>query len=140
MPDVLEDFWPSELPDPSDPAPVMLLKEQASLLGHKTKGELEGVVRTSTENGTIYYSLCLKADALGDYPYKLLFIAYPAIGSELGIYPITAQRASSVSPKLIYNDEEFRDWLRAELSSEYVRSALGNLMYYVKESRSTRVG
>jgi len=139
MPDEPEDFWPAEIPDPSDPAPVALLKEQAMILGQKMHGELEGIVRTSTEEGTVFYSLYLKANVLGDYLYKLLFIAHPAIGWS-GDYPISAQSSAGGSSVSISNDNEFREWLRAQLSSDYVRSALGNLRRYIRERQSTRVG
>ena len=135
-----EDFWPDEIPDPADTAPVALLKEQGAILGQKTRGELEGVVRTSTENGTVFYSLYLKADALGDYLYKLLYIAHPAISRPGDDYPITAQSADGGLERIIKSDDEFRGWLRAQLSSEYVRSALGNLMRYIRERQSSRVG
>lgn len=137
MIDTIEDFWPDEIPDPADPAPVVLLKEQAALLGQKMNGELEGVVRTSTDNGMVYYSLHLKADALGDYLYKLLDIVYPTIG-RVDDYPILAQGANDRFRINIGDDDEFRKWLRDQLSSAYVRSALGNLRRYVRERQSTR--
>src|SRR5205807_9121666 len=88
-----EDFWPDEIVDATDPEPVTLLKEQAALLGGKTKNAVEGVIKTSAEGGTAYYSLYLKADALGDYLYKLLSIAHPVIG-RVGDYPVTAQSSA----------------------------------------------
>ena len=94
MADEKDDFWPDEFPDAADPEPVAILKEQATLLGGKTRNAVEGVVRTSTEGGTAYYSLYLKADALGDYLYKLLDIAHPVI-ARVGDYPITAQSSGA---------------------------------------------
>ena len=96
MADEKEDFWPDEIGDADDPEPVALLKEQAALLGGKTKNAVEGVVKTSTERGTAYHSLYLKADALGDYLYKLLFIAYPAIGQK-DAYPVIVQSSAGGS-------------------------------------------
>jgi len=135
MPDATEDFWPDEIVDAADPAPVALLKEQAELLGGKTKHAVEGVVKTSTEEGTAYHSLFLKADALGDYLYKLLFIAYPAIGQVGEDYPITAQSSAGGPSVKIESHDEFRKWLRTQLSPDYVRIAISNLLRYVREAR-----
>jgi hypothetical protein len=135
-----ENYWPAEISDATDPEPVATLKQQAALLGARTKNAVGAVVKTSTEGGTAYHSLYLKADALGDYLYKLLDIAHPAIG-RVGDYPITAQSAAGGEPKPISSQDEFREWLRAQLSSDYVRTALGNLLRYVHEARrASRAG
>lgn len=135
MPEPVEDFWPEEIVDASDPAPVTLLKEQAALLGGKTKNQIEGIVKTSTDGGTAYYSLYLKADALGDYLYKLLYIAHPVIRATPGDYPVTARNSFGGLERSIGGPDEFREWLKAELSSDHVRSAISNLLRYVHESR-----
>ena len=144
MADAHEDFWPSEIPDPADPAPVALLKEQAEFLAGKTSGEIEGVVRMYIENGTAYHTLFLKALPLGDYLYKILSISYSAFGRSPDVYPITVESSGEDylegTEKTISNDEEFRRWLRAELSSDHVRSALGTLKNYIREIRSARTG
>src|SRR5262245_20459604 len=93
MADEKEDFWPDDIVDAADPEPVALLKEQGALLASRTKNAVEGVVKTSTERGKAYYSLYLKAAALGDYHYKILSIAYPVIGCDEG-YPVTAQSSA----------------------------------------------
>jgi hypothetical protein len=134
MADEREDYWPDDIGDVTDPEPVALLKEQASLLGAKTRNAVEGVVRTSTEGGTAYYSLYLKAESLGDYLYKLLDIARPAIGRD-DAYPVTAQSSAGGPAVEIPDRDEFRKWLRAQLSSDYVRRAIANLLHYVREAR-----
>jgi hypothetical protein len=140
MADATENYWPAEIIDTGDPEPVAILKEQAALLGGTTKNAVEAIVKTSTEGGTAYHSLYLKADALGDYLYKLLDIAHPVIGCG-GDYPITAQSSAGGNPKPIATEDEFREWLRAQLSSDYVRTAIGNLLRYVHEARrASRVG
>jgi hypothetical protein len=140
MADATENYWPAEIIDAADPEPVAILKEQAALLGGRTKKAVEAVVKTSTEDGTAYHSLYLKADALGDYLYKLLEIAHPVIG-RVGDYPITVQSSAGGTPKSISSEEEFREWLRTQLSSDYVRTAISNLLRYVHEARRvTRAG
>jgi hypothetical protein len=140
MVDATENYWPAEINDAADPEPVAILKEQAALLGGRTKNAVEAIVRTTTEAGTAYHSLSLKADALGDYLYKLLDVAHPVIG-RVGDYPITVQSSAGGPPREISGEEEFREWLRAQLSSDYVRTAISNLLRYVHEARrATRAG
>ncbi len=134
MADEREDFWPDEIADADDPEPVALLKEQATVLGAKTGYDVEGVVRTSTEGGTAYYSLYLKADALGDYLYKLLYIAYPAIGQPHA-YPVVAQSSAGGPERQIGSREEFREWLKDQLSSDPVRRAIASLRRHVRKVR-----
>ena len=99
MADATENYWPPEIIDAADPEPVAILKEQAALLGGRTNNAVEAVVKTSTEAGTAYHSLYLKADALGDYLYKLLDIAHPVIG-RVGDYPITVQSFGGRGPEV----------------------------------------
>ena len=77
MVDATENDWPSEIIDATDAEPVAILKQQAALLGGRTKNAVEAIVKTSTEGGTAYHSLDLKADAPGDDLDKLLDIARP---------------------------------------------------------------
>jgi hypothetical protein len=129
-----DDFWPAEILDTSDPAPVRLLKEQAARLGEKTHNEVEAVVRPGVEGGTTYHSLYLKASALGDYLYKLLFVAYPVVGPLGDDYPVTAQVSWGGPPVEIRNDKEFREWLQEQLSSAHVQKAISNIRRYAHES------
>jgi hypothetical protein len=134
MADEREDFWPDDIVDADDPEPVAILKEQAARLGMKTSNAVEGVVRMTAEEGTAYYDLCLKSEELGDYLYKILYIAHPVISRD-DAYPITAQ-SSAGGPEVTLSDgEEFRDWLRRQLSSDFVRRAIANLLRSVREVR-----
>jgi hypothetical protein len=68
--DATENYRPAGISDAADPEPVAILKEQAALLGGRTNNAVEAIVKTSTEGGTAYHSLDLKADALGYYLYR----------------------------------------------------------------------
>ena len=142
MAETLDDFWPSEIPDPDDPAPVALLKEQAGLLSEKTQGEIEAAVTMYIEEGIVYHFLFLKPLLFGDYQYRVLSISYPVTSPASDVYPITAEvfghSPTNVAKVTLSNEDEFRSWLRSQLSSEYVRSTLGTLKKYVREIRAIR--
>ena len=51
------------------------------------------------------------------------------------------QSSAGGEPKPISSEDEFREWLRAQLASDDVRTAIGNLFRYVHEARRvTRSG
>jgi hypothetical protein len=131
-----EDFWPENLIDAADPEPLVLLKDQASLLGEKTRNAVEGVIKTSTGEGNVYYALCLKADALGDYLYEILHIAYPVLRGD-DAYPVKVQSSEGGPEVHISDSDEFREWLRGQLSSDFVRRAIANLLRSVREVRQS---
>ena len=132
-----EIFWPVESLPVNDPEPVILLKQQAEFLSGLHGGQLEGLVKMSTEAGTAYHSLYLKADALGNYLYKLLYIAYPAIQATESVYPISAQTSAGEPSIRLQDDDEFRDWLRRELSSDFVKRAISNLLRYIRDKQAS---
>jgi hypothetical protein len=65
-----------------------------------------------------------------------LFIAYPAIGQK-DAYPVEVQSSAGGPLIEIPNGDEFRKWLRAQLSSDDVRRAIANLLRYVREARQS---
>jgi hypothetical protein len=135
-----ENFWPSDLPDPTDPPPVAILKEQAELLAERTGGEIKGVVHMSIDNERAYHFLSLMVDALGDYKYVILCISYPVLRRSGEVYPLAAESLIGGLTATPVDDQSFRIWLRGELSSERVRSVLGTLKGYIRERQSVRIG
>ncbi len=137
MTDQSESFWPTGHFDMTDPSPVVLLKNQARLVASQFDGAIKGIVRMDVDQGTIYHSLYLKVDALGDYLYKLLYIAYPAGRRPSNAYPISAQNTDGDPMVTLADDEQFRVWLRGELSSEFVRGAIGNILKYIEDRKDS---
>lgn len=85
MPRAKVDLWPSDLGVSDVITPVTVLREQASLLGKKTKNLIEGKVELSESGGNKFvYVLYLVAPALKNYRYRLLRVEYP-----VEFYPVT---------------------------------------------------
>jgi hypothetical protein len=135
MPEQMEDLWPSKFPTSfEDPEPVKILKGQANLLADKTDGVVEGVVVESTIEATVFYSLYLTAPALGDYMFKLLFIAISLSDIQAKSFPpVDVQHSFGGEKKRITSPEEFKGWLRSVLQSESVQGVVGSMI-----RRSTR--
>ena len=89
----MEDLWPDDLVDDGDleRTPVTILKEQASLLGKKTKNIVKAKVEKSDALyagrnrvlGDLSYVFLIYAPALGDYTYMLF-----AISHDIHLYPV----------------------------------------------------
>jgi len=83
---MVDDLWPEKLESAKIRPPVAILKEQASLLGQKTKNVVEGAVSevfTDDEEKTMEYSFNLVAPALGGYRYRLFTMSH-----DIRMYPL----------------------------------------------------
>ncbi len=132
-----EDLWPSDFPGVNDPAPVALLKEQAEFLVRKTNGDIEGVVRLVIEKDTAHHIMYLKASRV-DLMVAVIMIEYSPFKDIDSVYPILAyppgDGGAGFGPKVtIANDEEFRRWLRDQLSSKSMLSRIGVLKSYIRD-------
>jgi predicted solute-binding protein len=132
-----EDLWPTNFPDPVDPAPVALLKEQALLLGGKTNGEIEGVVRMIIEDEIAYHIMYLKASRV-EIMVAVMMISYSTFKNIDDVYPISVappgDGGAGYGPKMtIANDQEFRSWLRDQLASKPMLSRISVLKNYIRE-------
>jgi hypothetical protein len=97
----MTDLWPNDLGTVTTKSPLTILKEQASLLGAKTKNIVKAKLQKSASNWGVpfNYDFILNAPALDNYSYRLFIIAYDvdlypvrffvddAIAEEMGIKP-----------------------------------------------------
>jgi hypothetical protein len=91
------------------------------------------VVKQSAEGGTVYHALYARVPALGDYMYKLLYIALPIAADPVDPFPIDAEDSRNLDKKSIPNMDEFRRWLKRILASDWVRTTIGRLLQYSSE-------
>jgi hypothetical protein len=117
------DFW-GEIEQPIVRTPVAILKEQAALLGTKTKNLIEAEVYTDMNSGALDHHLYLVVPAMG-YRYELLRFWHSATD----LYPVTTISASTVQS--LETEEQFVEWLRERLSSSETKRIVGNLLAQV---------
>ena len=121
--DKIPDLWPDELQASEVTPPSTILRTQATSLAHRTKGVLEGRVKSGAKQEAIYHTLFVVAPALGNYQYALLTITH-----DVKLYPVSmsAEEGRSWTE---YNDEtEFIEGLRDRLSSAESRRVIGALL------------
>ena len=132
------DFW-GEIVPAQERTPLAILREQAALLGTKTKNLIEATVDTSvTPDGQFVHRFTLVVPALSSYKYELLRIehgvaSYPiSVASEVPSAQLSREPVNLlVNPRLssqLQTEQEFTDWLHRKLSSAETRKIVGNLL------------
>src|ERR1039458_10709636 len=82
MPDT-NDFWPANIADSNLITPVTILKEQAALLGEKTRQLVKGEVVTQT-TGNLFVHYFYIAHPTLSYKYELFTVSHG-----ISFYPLT---------------------------------------------------
>jgi hypothetical protein len=118
------DLW-GEIAPSAVRTPVSILREQASLLGAKTKHIIVGQIDTRTSGKTFHHAFNLIVPALDNYSYELFEISHG-----VGFYPVRVELKSSYGE--LKNEEEFLEWLGQKLSSAETKRLLGNLLAQAK--------
>lgn len=116
------DFWGDIAPTVVR-TPSAILKEQAALLGTKTRNLIEARVNTDAAFGEIRHRFFLVVPALGDYTYQLFRIEH-----DVNLYPVTVE---SEPPVRLDSERDFIKWLQATLSSDHTKKIVGNLLAQV---------
>jgi len=135
------DLWPQDLQaDERQRAPVTILKEQASLLGQKTRNLLEAEVRQRAARqgfslDVFFFDFYLVAPALGHYRFKL-FSAW----HDIRFYPLFVQLDEDLEREVCHkgerevrvdSEEEFLQILRKIFASQKTRGVIQALLAQV---------
>ncbi len=100
---MVEDLWPEELEAAKIRPPVSILREQASLLGQKTKNLVEGDVIGIERGKDISYSFSLVAPALSGYRYLLFTMSH-----DIRMYPLSINMEGEILVDV--NPELYHGW------------------------------
>lgn len=131
-PKTIDDLWPEEIAAAEGPTPPLtILKQQASLLGRKTKNLVEAEVHTEVTDfqRLLRHTLFLVAPVVGLSNYPLLSVEHPVTQ----IYPATVKvnpddPLSSVREFQANDEAEFKQHLKAIFAEEPVKRVIGNLL------------
>jgi len=145
----MEDLWPENLVSAKERMPVEILRDQAVLLGQKTRNLLEGRVKRIEPSdmvglGDFAWAFSIVSPALGNYSYRLFAIRYGA-----DVYPVTfdveeviTQELPTWAPKLskgnnrtllAHSEAEFIEVVRAILGSERTRKLIAAILAQVTD-------
>ena len=112
------DLW-GEIVPAAVRTPVAILREQAALLGTKTKNLVEARVVTEAHGDAFTHRFQLVAPALENYTYALF-----TIQRGIDFYPVTVHGQSQA----LLTEEHFVSWLRMKLSSDSTKRIVGHLI------------
>lgn len=123
---VRHSLWPEDIAVTDEVAPVVILKEQASLLGQRTNNLVEARVLPGQSHYSEYpfvYYFELVAPALDHYRYRLFEIAH---GVEF--YPVRIEFEEFATPRDAPGEDEFLLELAAIFSSDRTKRIVSSLI------------
>ena len=133
------DLWPDKIKVDKVITPVIILRQQASLLGKKTKNIVQADVlnvKIVAELYDFHYALYLVASALNNYRYRLLDIFYNVsplypmkVEVESDIYNEISSKFKSPEQNIgAFSEEDFKNILREIFNSAKVKRIISVLL------------
>src|ERR1017187_5577244 len=118
------DLW-GEIVPAAVRTPLAVLREQAALLGPKTRNLIEATVTTSRDRfeDVFAHHFNLVVPTLDNYTYELFRVTHG-----ITLYPVVIPGGASTLAQPLRSEEEFLDWLRQELSSPKTKGIISNLL------------
>jgi hypothetical protein len=105
----MKSLWPDDIDQVEQKSPAAILKEQASLLGQRTKNLVVADVRAEEPPGYLdtyfQYSFSIVAPTLSGYRYRLFSIRYSVALYPLSIIDIDDEVRKEVFPKTSFSED-----------------------------------
>jgi hypothetical protein len=118
------DLWPSNIADANLTTPVSILKQQAALLGEKTRQLVTGEVTTQTSGNMFVHYFFIVAPTL-NYRYELFQIKHG-----INFYPIALEHLKQTAR--IESEAAFLDKLKEIFSSQHTVNTVQSLLGQVR--------
>ena len=119
-----DDLWPANLTESNLVTPVAILREQAALLGDKTKQLVTGEVQTQTTGNLFVHSFYVAAPTL-NYRYELFRVQHPA-----AFYPLVLTQGQTTTQ--LKSEEEFKNKLKEVFSSQLTLNVVHSILAQVR--------
>ncbi|MFI5117151.1 MAG: hypothetical protein ACHP8B_10690 [Terriglobales bacterium] len=123
MPDT-NDFWPANIADSNLITPITILKEQAALLGEKTRQLVKGEVVTQTTGDVFVHYFYIAAPTLS-YRFELFKVSHM-----VNFYPMTLTYLNSARP--IKSEEEFKETLKQIFAAQHTLNVVHSIIAQVR--------
>ena len=135
MSEKIPDLWPDDIAvADSSKFPVIILRQQATLLGEKTWNVVEGEIRSNINERSLYpdrnqfiHEFHLVAGALGNYSFRLFHLTHAD-----DVYPstihISEKKEEETKAIIVESDEELIEALRKIFASEKTRRIINALI------------
>jgi hypothetical protein len=119
-----DNLWGNITDEVTEPAPILLLREQASKLTELTKGQLIGIANASPVSNSqeLACHLSIRVPALSNYEVTLVSFRQP-----VAIYPFQLYDRISNKKFDCTNYDSFKAALQGILSNEQTRKVISGL-------------
>jgi hypothetical protein len=114
------DFW-GDVGAEGALTPIMILRQQASLLAAKTNQLITAEVRTTTSSTYFTHHFNLVVPTLDGYNYELFKISH-----KIAVYPVIV--GDDPVGRRLETEEEFKQWVFQRLSSPATKRVIANLL------------
>lgn len=121
----IRSLWPDDIGQSDLVTPVAIMREQAGLLGEKTRNLVTAEVMSSSEQGFIYHNFSLEARALS-YRFQLFRVVH-----QIALYPLTV--TSGGKSWKCATEAEFRQVLGEILGSDETKTIVKALIAQSRE-------
>ncbi len=119
-----DDLWPVNIAETNMVTPVAILREQAALLGDKTRQLVTGEVQTTTVGTMFVHSFNVAAPTL-NYRYELFRVQHPA-----AFYPLVLEQGQSTTQ--LRSEEEFKSKLKEVFASQPTLNVVHSILAQVR--------
>ena len=119
MPDS-NDLWPANIADSHLITPVTILKEQAALLGEKTRQLVKGEVVTQTTGSLLFHYFYIAAPTL-NYRFELFNISH-----KVNFYPLVMRYANNTTS--LASEDAFKEKLKEILTSQHTLNVVHSII------------
>jgi len=121
---MVEDLWPGNIAESNLVTPLAILREQAALLGEKTKQLVRGEVDTQTVGSLLVHHFHVAAPTL-NYRYELFTAQH-----NVNFYPLVVRHKNeNVSVK---DEAEFKEKLKAVLADQHTVNVVHSILAQVR--------
>ncbi|HET9282564.1 MAG TPA: hypothetical protein VFR24_11445 [Candidatus Angelobacter sp.] len=124
----IRDLWPDDIGVTSIVPPVSIMREQAALLGRKTKQLLRAHVSTESQGSMIHHTFVVVAPAI-DYRLELFYISH-----EIDLYPLRATWKNA--GRDIDDEKQFIDFLTEVFGSKDTKKMISSLIAQSRDEAS----
>jgi len=123
MPDS-DDLWPANIADSNLTTPVTILKEQAALLGEKTRQLVKGEVVTQTTGSLLFHYFYIAAPTL-NYRFELFNVSH-----SVNFYPLVMRYLNHTTS--LHSEDAFKEKLKEILASQHTLNVVHSIIAQVR--------
>ncbi len=121
MPDNL---WPENIADSNLTTPVTILKEQAALLGEKTRQLVKGEVVTQATGNLFVHYFYINAPTLS-YKFELFTLSHG-----INFYPLVMKYLNNTTP--LISESAFKDKLKEIFAAQHTLNVVHSILAQVR--------